>query len=56
MEKRYILTLSCRDVRGIVAAVSGFLLEQDGFIIESAQFVYPSTERFFMRVEFDAGP
>lgn len=51
----YILTLSCADARGIVAAVSGFLTEQDGFIIESTQFGDPSTERFFMRVHFAAG-
>jgi formyltetrahydrofolate deformylase len=51
-EKRYILTLSCKDARGIVAAVTGFLAEQYGFIIESAQFGDASTHRFFMRVEF----
>jgi formyltetrahydrofolate deformylase len=51
----YILTLSCQDVRGIVAAVAGFLAEQDGFIIESTQFGDPATERFFMRVHFAAG-
>lgn len=52
---RYILTLSCRDVRGIVAAVTGFLAAEDGFIIESTQFGDPSTGRFFMRVHFAAG-
>jgi formyltetrahydrofolate deformylase len=51
-EKRYILTISCKDVRGIVAAVTGFLAEQYGFIIESAQFGDASTGKFFMRVEF----
>lgn len=51
----YILTLSCADARGIVAAVTGFLTEQEGFIIESTQFGDPSTERFFMRVHFSAG-
>ncbi len=55
-ENRYILTLSCPDVRGIVAAVSGFLMQQDGFITESAQFGDPSTHRFFMRVDFTPGP
>ena len=54
-EPRYILTLSCRDVRGIVAAVSGFLTEHYGFIIESAQFGDASTGRFFLRIEFAAG-
>lgn len=51
----YILTLSCRDARGIVARVTGFLSEKDGFIIESTQFGDPSTDRFFMRVHFSAG-
>jgi formyltetrahydrofolate deformylase len=54
MQKRYILTLSCKDTHGIVAAVSGFLAQSGGFIIESAQFGDFSTGRFFMRTEFDA--
>lgn len=53
-ETDYILTLSCTDTRGIVAAVTGFLAQQDGFIHESTQFGDPSTERFFMRVHFGA--
>lgn len=52
---KYILTLSCKDTRGIVAAVAGFISAQDGFIIESAQFGDPSTEHFFLRMEFAAG-
>lgn len=55
MKARYILTLSCRDVKGIVAAVSGFLAHNDGFILESAQFGDDSTGRFFMRTFFQAG-
>ncbi len=55
MSRHYILTLSCRDVRGIVATVTGFLAEKEGFIIESTQFGDPSTQRFFMRVSFAAG-
>ena len=55
-EQRYILNLSCADVRGIVATVTGFLAEKDGFISESTQFGDPSTQRFFMRVSFLAGP
>ncbi len=51
-DNRYILTLSCADVRGIVAAVSGFLADNFGFIIESAQFGDESTGRFFLRIEF----
>lgn len=48
----YILTLSCHDTVGIVASVSGFLLENNCFIIESTQFGDPSTLKFFMRVVF----
>lgn len=51
----YILTLSCKDVRGVVAAVTGFLAEQHGFIHESAQFGDTATGYFFMRVDFSAG-
>ncbi len=54
--RRYILTLSCKDIIGIVAAVSGFLHSNDCFIIESAQFGDPSTDRFFMRTVFAARP
>jgi len=50
--KTYILTLSCNDVRGIVAAVTGFLAHHQGFIIESSQFGDASTGRFFLRIEF----
>jgi formyltetrahydrofolate deformylase len=51
-QNRYILTLSCPDVRGIVASVTGFLAENFGFIIESAQFGDESTGQFFLRIEF----
>lgn len=56
MSTHYILTLSCADTRGIVAAVTGFLAEHEGFINESTQFGDSSTGRFFMRVHFTAGP
>lgn len=55
MSKTYILTLSCEDVRGIVASVTGFLAEKDGFIIESSQFGDASTNQFFLRIEFSTG-
>ncbi len=55
-EARYILTLSCRDAAGIVAAVAGFIAARDGFILESTQFGDPSTQRFFLRMDFHAGP
>ncbi|MFC7403147.1 formyltetrahydrofolate deformylase [Citricoccus sp. GCM10030269] len=47
-----VLTLSCRNTRGIVHAVSGALLEIQGNITESKQFDSPDTGNFFMRVEF----
>ena len=48
----YILTLSCPDRRGLVHAVSGFLLEHGGNIEEAAQFNDHATGLFFMRVQF----
>lgn len=51
--KRYVLTLSCPDVVGIVAAVANFLVGIKGFILESGQFGDPSTNRFFMRTLFE---
>jgi len=51
----YILTLSCPDRIGIVAAVAGFLSEQDCNIVESAQFNDEMTGRFFMRTVVVAG-
>jgi formyltetrahydrofolate deformylase len=51
-EAQWILTLSCQDVYGIVADVSGALRQAGGFIIESAQFGDPSTGQFFMRTVF----
>lgn len=47
-----VLTLSCRNGRGIVHAVSGALLSIQGDITESKQFDSPDTGTFFMRVEF----
>jgi len=55
MNPAYILTLSCPDRRGIVHAVSGFLLEHGGNIEEAAQYSDPSTGLFFMRVQFACG-
>lgn len=53
----YILTLSCQDRIGIVAAVSGHLAGIDGFIVDSQQYADLGTGRFFLRVEFSgAGP
>src|SRR3546814_381970 len=48
-----ILTLSCQDRPGIVAAVSGFLAAHRFNIRDSAQFGDAETGLFFMRVSFD---
>jgi formyltetrahydrofolate deformylase len=48
-----ILTASCPDTTGIVAAVSGFLSGRSIFITESAHFGDPATRRFFMRTVFE---
>lgn len=56
MNHAYILTLSCPDRRGIVHAVSGFLLERGGNIEEAAQYNDPDTGLFFMRVRFVCEP
>ena len=50
--RRLILTLSCPDRIGIVAAVANLLLTNECNIIDSAQFGDPQNERFFMRVYF----
>lgn len=48
-----ILTLSCPDQPGIVAAVSTYLTEAGCNIVQSAQFHDLATGLFFMRVQFD---
>ncbi len=53
---RFVLTLSCGDRRGIVAAVANCITSQDCNIVESAQYGDPQTMRFFMRVSFAAPP
>jgi len=52
--RRFVLTLSCPDRIGIVAAVSSFLLDHRCNIVDSAQFGDTGNQRFFMRVGFDA--
>src|SRR5690606_30756135 len=48
----YVLTLSCPDRPGIVAAVSGLLAERGCNIVESQQFGDGESGTFFMRVQF----
>lgn len=48
----YILTLSCHDTVGIVAAISGQLANIGGFIVNSQQYADLESGRFFLRIEF----
>ncbi|MBW6525098.1 formyltetrahydrofolate deformylase [Sphingomonas sp. RHCKR47] len=47
-----MLTLTCNDRVGIVAAVSGFLADRGNFILESQQFADTESGIFFMRVAY----
>jgi formyltetrahydrofolate deformylase len=49
---RFILTLSCPDRIGIVAAVSAFLAERQGNILASAQHHDTASNQFFLRIAF----
>lgn len=53
-DRRYILTISCPDRVGIVAAVSSFLSEHKGWITEASHHSDASTNWFFMRHEIRA--
>jgi formyltetrahydrofolate deformylase len=56
----FILTLACRDTKGIVHSVSGLLYQAGCNIIDSQQFGdllgADATGLFFMRVHFEAPP
>jgi formyltetrahydrofolate deformylase len=49
--RRYILSLSCPDRVGIVAAVSGFIAHHNGWILEAQHHADQEAGRFFMRQE-----
>ena len=51
----FVLTITCPDTVGIVAAVSGFLTRNDCFITEAAQYGDALSRRFFSRMVFTAG-
>jgi formyltetrahydrofolate deformylase len=53
-EPSYVLTLSCEDQPGIVAAIASLLAANDCNIVDSAQFGDLKSNRFFMRVSFSA--
>lgn len=50
--ERYILTLSCPDRTGIVAAVTGFLAEHHANLVDAAHFNDEHTQRSFVRALF----
>lgn len=50
---KYILSLSCPDRAGIVAAVSAVLAAHEMNIVESQQFGDAESGRFFMRIGFE---
>ncbi|MCA1934294.1 MAG: formyltetrahydrofolate deformylase [Asticcacaulis sp.] len=48
----YVLIIKCPDTRGIVAAVSGYLNDNDISIVESNQFNDSQGDMFYVRVVF----
>ncbi len=48
----YILTITCPDTVGIVAAVAGYLRDQNFFVEESSHFGDRDTGKFFSRTKF----
>ncbi len=60
IDREFVLTLSCRDTKGIVYAVSGLLYQAGCNILDSQQFgdvTSPdATGLFFLRVHFEAPP
>lgn len=53
MKERYIMSLSCKDEPGLVAAVATRLATIGGNILESQQFNALDSGSFFMRIGFD---
>jgi formyltetrahydrofolate deformylase len=48
----YVLRVSCKSTRGIVAAIANYLADQGCNIVDSSQFDDLDTGKFFMRVSF----
>lgn len=53
-DNHWTLTFACRDLPGIVHAVSGAVVRARGNITESQQFSSADTGRFFMRLQVEA--
>lgn len=52
--RRYVLTITCPDRVGIVAAVTGLIASHDGSVLEAAQHGDLATGCFFLRIEIVA--
>ncbi|CAN7691867.1 formyltetrahydrofolate deformylase [Pararhizobium sp. LjRoot238] len=48
----FLLTVSCKSTRGIVAAITGYLADEGCYITDSSQFDDMETGLFFMRLTF----
>ena len=53
MKNNAVLLMHCPDQKGIVHAVSDFLLKNDGNVVDIDQHVDSDTGHFFMRVEWE---
>lgn len=51
-DKHYVLIVQCPDTKGVVAAVSGYLADNDASIVESNHFNDSVGDRFYMRTVF----
>ncbi|MBV7410659.1 formyltetrahydrofolate deformylase [Maritimibacter sp. DP1N21-5] len=51
---KYVLTVTCKSTRGIVAAIANFLATHECNITDSSQFDDFETGKFFMRVSFSS--
>ena len=52
--RHYVLTVSCPDAVGLVAAVSGLIASWNGWLTEVANHADRTTGQFFMRNEVAA--
>jgi len=52
--RRYVLTITCPDRIGIVAAVTGFIANHGGSVLEATQHGDLSSGLFFLRIEVTA--
>ena len=51
-QQRYILTANSADIPGVIAGISGTLLELNANVTEAAQFGDDGSNRFFLRIAF----